>query len=120
MRPLLRLFSAALISLLLVSGGWLGILVQDLTPQSALQHGLLVRGGVLVTRVQFNSPAMKGGLEEGDVIIALNDRKVSDSKALQKMIGRIEPGTEIRLTIVRRRKEKSLQVVLGAPPRSAA
>lgn len=103
-----------------VSGGWLGIMVQDLTPQLAIRHGLLVTEGVIVARVEFNSPAFSGGLEEGDVIITVNDKKIPNAEILKKVISKLSPGKLIQLTVLRDRREKVLKIQLGAKRRDAA
>lgn len=102
------------------SGGWLGIMVQDITPQIAIRHGLLVTEGVLVARVQFNSPAMSAGLEEGDVIISINNKKIPNAKRLKKVISNFSPGKWIKVMILRDRREKSLEIELGAERRDSA
>ncbi|MBN4054744.1 PDZ domain-containing protein [Nitrospira defluvii] len=103
-----------------VVAGWLGIVVQDLTPQMAMRYGLSNRDGAIVTRVQFGSPAMKGGLLEGDLIISLGGEKIQDAKALKKTLSDISPGSRIDLVIIRNRQEEDLEITLGAPPRNAA
>ncbi|MFQ5596991.1 MAG: PDZ domain-containing protein [Nitrospiria bacterium] len=103
-----------------VSGGWLGVIVQDLTPRLAFRYGLLVKEGSVVTRVQFDSPAMKGGLQEGDVIISLNGQKVSNSETLKKLLTNTPSGSHVDLVIIRHRQKKSLEILLGSPPRNAA
>lgn len=115
------------ISLLFLAGwltlqgpGWLGITVQDLTPQMAMRLGIPSEQGVLVTGVQFGSPAKKGGLEQGDVILSLNGEKISNSEALREEIIQIAPGTPIEVTIIRNRSEKKLEIAVGTLPREAA
>jgi len=115
-----RFFLIGLIAFLWVGGAWLGIVVQDLTPRIALRYGLLIQEGVLVTRVQFDSPAKKGGLEEGDVIIALDLKRIPDSKTLQKVISELSPGKSIDLLVIRERKKKTLRILLGAALRDSA
>lgn len=113
----LRLFSVVYFQW--VVGGWLGIVVQDLTPQLAFRHGILIKEGVFVSRVQFDSPAKKGGLIEGDVITSVNNQKVPDSEILRQVISQISSGTTIRIDIIRNQEKKKIEVILGSPPRSA-
>jgi len=115
-----KLLGLAILSLQLMGGGWLGILVQDLTPQLARRHGVSLREGVYVARVEFNSPAEKGGLEEGDVIVAINKHPLPDAKALQEVISEISPGTRIQMDIIRGRRRESLEIALGSSPSGAA
>ena len=120
MQKISRTLFFAFIALQPVASGWLGIVVQDLTPQLAFRYGLRSKDGTVVTRVQFNSPAMKAGLEEGDVIIALNEEKIPDSETLKNSLSNTPPGSRIHLTIIRNRIEKALEIILGSPPKSAA
>lgn len=103
-----------------IVAGWLGIMVQDLTPRMAARYGLSNREGVIVARVQFGSPAMKGGLLEGDLIISLDGKKILGAEALKKVLSDIPPGSQIKLVIIRNRQEEGLEMTLGTPPRSAA
>ena len=116
-----RLFFLFLIGWMTLQGpGWLGITVQDLTPQMAMRLGVPSKEGVLVTGVQFGSPAKKGGLEQGDVILSLNGEKIPNSEALRKEILQIRPGTPIQLTIIRNRSAKKIEIAVGTLPREAA
>jgi len=109
-----------LIAFQLAAGGWLGIVVQDLTPALAARYGIHRTSGALVTRVQFNSPAMAGGLQEGDVVISLNHEKIPNAKALKQVVTGLSSGIAIDVVVLRDRREKKLQVVLGTIPRDAA
>ena len=116
-----RLFSLILVGWLALQGpGWLGITIQDLSPQMAMRLGIPSEEGVLVTGVQFGSPAEKGGLKQGDVILSLNAKKIPNSEALRKEITKTNPGTPIELTVIRNRSPKKIEIAVGAPPREAA
>ena len=119
MKKIKKLFFVGLLAFQGVSGGWLGIMVQDLTPALAARYGIHRATGVVVSRVQFNSPAMVGGLKEGDVLISLNRQKIRDSKALKEIISRLSPGMSVDVIVLRARREKTLKIVLGAIPRDA-
>ncbi|HLG22692.1 MAG TPA: PDZ domain-containing protein [Candidatus Manganitrophaceae bacterium] len=100
--------------------GWLGITVQELTPQMAARLGVRSGDGVVVMSVQFDSPAKRGGLQEGDVITAINGRKVPDIQTLRKEVSKTTPDTPLQVTIIRERKERVLEIRVGAPPKEAA
>jgi serine protease Do len=94
--------------------GWLGIGVQNLTPDLAGNFGLEEDArGVLVSHVEPNSPAEKGGLERGDVITRFQNKDVTDAQSLRELVGASKPGTEIKLRVLREGKEKSLTVRVG-------
>ncbi len=85
-----------------VRRGLLGITTQDLTPEIAEALGLSVTEGALVAQVESGSAAQDAGLQPGDVIVAINDETISDSRDLRGHLGVMRPGTEFDLRIVRR------------------
>jgi serine protease Do len=97
--------------------GWLGIAIQNLTPDLAENFGLEENvKGVLVSNVEPGSPAEKGGLERGDVITRFQNKDVSDAQTLRELVGDTKPGTEVKLRVLRDGKEKSLTVRIGEAP----
>ncbi len=95
-----------------VKRGRLGVVIQPLTPELAKHFGL--NYGVIVTEVQKNSPAEKAGIKSGDIIIAVNGKKVEDPNDLQKYIMRNLPGTKVTITVVRDGKKINLKAKLGS------
>jgi serine protease Do len=94
--------------------GWLGVAVQNLTPDLAGSFGLEENAkGVLVSHVERGSPAEKGGLERGDVITRFQNKDVSDAQSLRELVGASKPGTEVTLRVLRDGKEKSLTLRVG-------
>ena len=81
--------------------GWLGVEIQDMTPQLAESFGLKETKGVIVAGVLRNGPADKAGLKPGDIIVEVEGEKITDGKQTVKLIARASPGTEINLTILR-------------------
>ncbi len=119
MKTVAALFWAGFITFQAVSTGWLGIMVQDLTPRDAVRYGLLITEGVVVVRVQFNSPAMEGGVEEGDVVLSLNGKKIPTAERLKEVVSNLQPGEEIMLVVLRDREETSLKIIIGSMPMDA-
>lgn len=104
-----------------VGSGWLGVLIQDLTPKMAVRYGLSSQSeGVLITRVEFGSPAMKAGLKTGDLIISLNKKKITDSASLVKAVSKLSPGEKVPLTVIRKRKTLKLSLFVGSAHRFSA
>lgn len=93
--------------------GWLGVYIQDVNENLAKAMDLPVKEGVLISDVVEDSPADKAGLKEGDVIIKLDNRKVTNSVQLRNDIASTRPGTKVKLTILREGKEKRITVELG-------
>ena len=96
--------------------GFLGVSIQDLTPVLAEQFKLKEPKGALVSEVTPDSPADKGGLKSGDVILSLNGEDVKDSRALKFAVAGIAPGTDAKLTVLRDGKKQDLTVTVGEMP----
>jgi len=101
-----------------VTRGWLGVAVQDITPDLAEAFG--VKEGVLVTRVIPGSPAEKAGIKAGDIIVAVNGEKVSNFRELQFKIIKLKPGTEATITVLRKGEKKNIKVKIGELPEDVA
>jgi serine protease Do len=93
--------------------GWLGIYIQNLTPELAKALNLKSTKGVLVTKVQNNSPAEKAGIEEEDVIISFNNKALDNATELSTWVASTSPATEVDLKILRNGSEKNIEVKLG-------
>jgi len=100
--------------------GYLGVYIQDMTPDLAEGLGLKEARGVLVTEVIAGSPADEAGLEDGDVILEVNGQKVWNSGDLRLRIAQIQPGKTARIVIFRDGKKKTVTVTLGERPESEA
>lgn len=96
-----------------VTRGYVGVYIQQITQDLADSFGLKTPEGALVTKVEKGSPAEKAGLREGDVITALNGRKITSSVSLPMLVSSIRPGTKATLTIIRDKKEQSIDVTIG-------
>jgi serine protease Do len=84
-----------------------------MTPELASQFGLSEVRGVVVNAVTPNSPAARGGIRQGDVIVAFDGEPVTDGNTLRNRVASTPPGTEVSLTVVRDRRERQVQVTLG-------
>jgi serine protease Do len=96
-----------------VTRGWLGILPSDIDNNMAEALGLPKPEGVLVESVEDNSPAQDGGLKEGDVILKVDDKKVTDAQQFRFLIADAGPGTEVKMDINRNGDDKTLKFKLG-------
>jgi serine protease Do len=96
-----------------VRRGRLGVYIQDVNQGLADSFGLPEPEGALVANVEPDSPAQRAGLKPGDVILALNGKKVQTSSQLPVRIASLMPGTVVHLTIWRNHAEHPIDVKLG-------
>jgi serine protease Do len=96
-----------------VEHGYLGIGINDVTPENAHFFNLQNASGAIVSQVTPDSPASKGGLKTGDVITELNGRTIVNDGALQVAISETAPGTKIALGVIRDGKPLTLNVTVG-------
>ena len=99
-----------------VSRGWLGVMIQEINKDLAESFGLERPQGALVAKVVEGSPASKDGILEGDVIIQFNDKSIERSSELPHFVGRVRPGEDARLTIMRGGKAMSLNITIEELP----
>lgn len=99
-----------------VSRGWLGVVIQEVNKDLAESFGLDKPAGALVAQVLEEGPAAKGGLQVGDVILALDGKPIIMSADLPHLVGALKPGSKVELDIVREGSRKSLKLSIGALP----
>ncbi|MDW8343208.1 MAG: DegQ family serine endoprotease [Verrucomicrobiae bacterium] len=99
-----------------VTRGYLGIIIQDLTPELAEQFGVSDAKGALVAQVAPESPAQRAGLQVGDVIVRYDGRAVDDVRRLRNMVADTPPGKSVTVEIMRDGKTRRLQVEVGQLP----
>src|ERR1700728_2129723 len=99
--------------------GYLGVHIQDLSPEIAKAFNYNMSGGALIGDVSPNTPASKAGLQKGDVIVKLNGQAVSDYVDLRLRISQMAPGTSVNLDVWRDGKTKDYTVALGELPEKA-
>ena len=100
--------------------GWLGVVIQDLTPDLAAGFGVKEDAGVLVAEVMKDGPGAGAGLRPGDIIVEFGGTPIKDVPDLQKRVAAIEPGKPAPLTVVRDRKNVTLSVKVGEQPSEEA
>jgi serine protease Do len=100
--------------------GWLGIMIQELTPDLAEGFGAKRNGGALVADVMKGSPAEAGGLRAGDIIVEVDGAPIKDVTDLQKRVAAMEPGQTTRLGVIRDKVSTPLSVKIGEQPADEA
>jgi len=103
-----------------VQRGRLGITIQSLNQSLAESFGLKTPAGALVSSVEQDSPAAKGGIEPGDVILALNGTEITNSGELPSLVADIRPGEKAKLKIWRKREMREIEVKIGAQKADAS
>jgi serine protease Do len=96
-----------------VDHGYLGISMNDVTPENAHFFNLQDASGAVVAQVTPDSPASKAGLQQGDVITKLNGETLANGSALQVAVSEMTPGTKAQLGIVREGKSMTLDLTVG-------
>src|SRR5690242_11504579 len=99
-----------------VSRGWIGVQIQPVTSDIADSLGLKKAEGALVAEPQANGPAVKAGIESGDVITSVNGEKVKDARELARTIGGLAPGTAVKLNVLHKGQDKIVTLTLGQLP----
>lgn len=97
-----------------VQRGWLGVAIQDVNKSLAESLQLGTSQGALINAVEPDSPADRGGIEPGDVIVRFNGQTIVDSGDLPHVVGMIAPGEDAKVEIYREGKRKKLTMVVGS------
>jgi serine protease Do len=92
--------------------GWLGVRIQDVTPEIAEAIGLETAAGALVTDVP-DGPGKDAGIESGDVILSFDGGDVANTRELVRRVGNAEVGTAVRVVVFRDGRTQTLRVTLG-------
>ncbi len=103
-----------------IKRGYLGIIPQTLTDD--IKESLRLKKetrGVIVASVEKGSPAEKGGIKSGDVIVSFNGKKIEDLDHFRIMVANTKPGKKVKIIVIRNGKKKDLFVKLGVRPELA-
>ena len=93
--------------------GWLGVGIQNMTPDLAEQFDIKVGRGALVTDVFEDSPAEKAGFKRGDLIIEYEGKHIEDTTVLRNIVAGTLPDKAVKVKVIREGKEKVLSVTIG-------
>lgn len=99
--------------------GWLGVQMAEVTLEQARNLGLSPVKGVLVNAVVPGQSAERGGIQSQDIILSVNETRVDSPRDILRMVGGLEAGKVINLTILRDGKTLQLSVPLGRKPESS-
>jgi len=99
-----------------VTRGWLGVVIQDLTPKLAQGLKLSIHEGAIISSMAPNSPAQRAGMKPDDVIVAVNGEAVSSAASLTRVVGMQKPESTVKIKLYRAGKPLELNVRLGTRP----
>lgn len=103
-----------------VSRGWLGVEIQEMTPQLAESFNLQGEKGIIIAGVLRDGPADKAGLEPGDIITQLNGTAIDSAHAALNIIAQTAPGDKLKVTGLRNGKSLSLDVTVNERPQQSS
>ena len=99
--------------------GYLGVTIQEVSPDMAKAFGLNQGGGALIGDVSPNGPAAKAGLQRGDIVLQLNGQPVTGPDDLSLRVSEMAPGTVAQMQVYRDGKTQDVNVTLGEFPENA-
>jgi serine protease Do len=92
--------------------GWLGVEIQDVTDRYADAMNLKASRGAIVRTVTAGGPAEASGIKRSDIIVAVNDEEVKDSRDLTQRVGSLLAGSRNKFKVIREGKEQIIQVTV--------
>jgi serine protease Do len=99
---------------------YLGIMPQDVTPGMAKAFGEKEARGIVVGDVSADGPAKEAGVQRGDILLEVNGKPVSSSNQLRNSISMMQPGTSVKLKVLRNGSERVISVKLAEMPTETA
>ncbi len=99
-----------------ISGGHIGVLVEDMNPQLAVALGVKEVDGAFVIEANEDGPAYKAGIRGGDIILKVGDKEVDDTASLRSAIHERKKGEEVELTVLRKKERKTFSVTVEESP----
>ena len=99
--------------------GYLGVTIQNVTPEIGESLGISAKDGALVNDVVDGGPASKAGVMAGDVIMSVNGKKVTSASDLTRQVALAKAGDRLRIEVLRSGRHMTLQIVSGVRPSEA-
>jgi serine protease DegQ len=101
-----------------VTRGWIGVAVQDMTPELAESFKMKDAQGVLISEVVRGSPADKSGIKAGDILVSIDNKVLTDSNVMLETISALAPNKTVPLKLLRNQTEVVVQVRVGKRPKA--
>lgn len=99
-----------------VTRGWLGVRIQPVTDELAEGLGMDKKQGAIVTEVTEGSPALAGGVKQGDTILKVDGTDIKDARDLSRKVAKVAPGKSVEIAIIRDGKPDTVSVTIGKMP----
>ncbi len=103
-----------------VTRGYLGVMIQEVTPELAKVFGISSPEGALIADVTPDGPGAKASLQKGDVVVGLNGEPVSDYSGFRLRVSQMAPGTTVKLDIIRKGQKQQITATLEEFPETQA
>jgi serine protease DegQ len=100
-----------------VTRGWIGVEIQEITPELADSFKLPKNQGAIIAGVMKGGPADKGGMKPGDVLMEVEAKPVTDSASMLNLIAQLAPGSIAKMKIQREGKPQEISVAIGKRPK---
>ncbi len=101
-----------------VTRGWIGVEVQDVTPELADSFNLGAQKGALIAGVLRNAPADRADIKPGDIVVDIEGKPVVDSSSLLNLISDLPPNMDAKIKLIRDQKPLNLKVKIGTRPKA--
>jgi serine protease DegQ len=98
--------------------GWIGIESQDITPELADSFGLARQSGAIIAGVVRNGPADRAGIRPGDILLTVQGKPVVNTTEMLGLIAQLAPGEKAKMTVMRKNRQSTLDVMVGKRPRA--
>lgn len=99
-----------------ITRGWIGVQVQDITPQMAESFHLDTPKGALIAGILRGGPSERAGIKPGDVLVGINDKAINDSREMLNSVAQLKPTETASVRVIRNRQSLVLNVVVGKRP----
>jgi serine protease Do len=93
--------------------GWIGVSIQDMTPELAQALKIKEPRGALISAVNRGGPAETAGIKRGDVIVSFDDKDIKDASSLPPIVADTSPGKNVDVAVIRNGKEMRLKLAVG-------
>ncbi len=100
--------------------GWLGVTIQEMTPELSRKFSLEKSRGALVSDVAKRSPAEKAGIMRGDILLELDGKEIRDVASLRNMVAQSKVGSDVSIKLLRSGKEYTVRLIIAELPREVA